>query len=248
MEITYDWFLVPLSYIIAVLGSYAGLNLAIRIPGAKPGKELIMWLIMSAAAIGGVAIWSMHYIGMLAVDMDMPVSYGLPLTILSMVIAIVVVAIGLAIVGRGEPSIAKLLGGGVVTGLGVAAMHYTGMSSMNMAGEVSYDTTLFVLSLVIAVVAAIAALWLAFNLRGSAQRIGSAFIMGIAVCGMHYTGMAAMKVDGMAMDSMMDDVSASNISYGPAIAIFLVASAILGGLMYTASQNSPKRGELVFGV
>ena len=107
----------------------------------------------------------------------------------------------------------------------------------------SYDSTLFILSLVIAVVAAIAALWLAFNLRGSVQRIGSAFIMGIAVCGMHYTGMAAMQMEPMAMSETMDS---STLPYGSAVIIFIVGSAILVAMSLVASQNTPDRKQLVF--
>jgi len=139
VEIDYNIALVVLSYLIAVMGSYAGLNLAIRIPRAKPGKDLFTWVLLAAAAIGGVAIWSMHFIGMEAADMNMPVSYNIGLTVLSMIVAIAFVAIGLGIVGRGEPSVAKLLLGGVLTGGGVAAMHYTGMASMSMPGEMSYN-------------------------------------------------------------------------------------------------------------
>jgi len=85
--------------------------------------------------------------------------------------------------------------GGILTGLGVALMHYTGMAAMIMQARITYDTTLFAASLVIAVVAATVALWLAFNLRGNLQRFGSAIVMGIAVCGMHYTGMYAVRME-----------------------------------------------------
>ena len=193
MEVQYDMLLVLVSYAIAVFGSYVGLNLAIRVPAARLGTDLYFWVALSSIAIGG-AIWSMHYIGMMAVDMQMPVTYDLGLTIVSMLLAVLFVAVGIFIVGRGEPSIVKLIGGGVITGLGIAGMHYTGMASMQMQATVSYNITLLVASIIIAIVAAIAALWLAFNLRGNLQRFGSAFIMGIAVCGMHYTGMAAMEM------------------------------------------------------
>ncbi|RBP51164.1 MHYT domain-containing protein [Arenicella xantha] len=243
IEAQYDWTLVLVSYAIAVFGSYTGLNLAIRIPKAKPGRDLMMWLGMAAVAIGG-AIWSMHYIGMMAVDMQMPVSYDLGLTIVSMLLAVIFVGIGLFIVGRGASSTVKLLVGGAITGMGVAAMHYTGMASMNMPATVSYDTVLFTLSLIIAVVAAIAALWLAFNLRGSAQRIGSAFVMGLAVCGMHYTGMAAMKMT--ATTPMAEMAASGGSSYGSSITIFVVTAALMGLLLFIASRNAPKTKKLVF--
>ncbi|WP_367107170.1 MHYT domain-containing protein [uncultured Psychrobacter sp.] len=245
IEVEYNIILVIVSYAIAVFGSYVGLNLAIRVPAAKPGKDLYFWVALSAIAIGG-AIWSMHYIGMMAVDMKMPVSYDIGLTIVSVLLAVLFVAAGIVIVGRGTPSMVKLLGGGVIAGLGVAAMHYTGMASMEMEATMSYNTTLLIASIVIAIVAATAALWLAFNLRGGLQRFGSAFIMGIAVCGMHYTGMAAMEMthtgDMMAMASNTDS-NAINSS----IIIFFGSVITLSLLWVVAIQSVPQKTNLVFG-
>jgi NO-binding membrane sensor protein with MHYT domain len=187
---TYDLPLVVLSYLISVFGAYTALQLAVAIPAAT-GRALWGWLFGAAAAMGGGAIWSMHFIAMLAYRMPMQVSYDASLTLGSLAAAIAVTGIGLYVVGRGQGSVIRLVGGGLFTGLGVAAMHYTGMAAMVMPATISYRPSLFALSLVIAVVASIAALWLAFNLRGNWQMFGSAFVMGAAVCGMHYTGMAA---------------------------------------------------------
>lgn len=244
IEVQYDIFLVLVSYAIAVFGSYVGLNLAIRVPAAKPGADLYFWIALSSIAIGG-AIWSMHYIGMMAVDMQMPVTYNLGLTIVSMLLAIVFVAAGIFIVGRGVPSITKLLGGGLITGLGVAAMHYTGMASMQMEATISYDIALVVVSIFIAIIAAIAALWLAFNLRGTLQRFGSAFIMGIAVCGMHYTGMLAMKMTHTGEMMAMDYTNSG--AFSSSIIIFIGSAIVLGLLWFVASNNAPKKTNLVFG-
>ncbi len=244
MEVDYNLLLVLVSYVIAVIGSYVGLNLAIRIPAAKPGKDLYFWVALSAIAIGG-AIWSMHYIGMMAVDMKMPVTYNLGLTIISMLLAVVFVAIGMIIVGRGTPSTAKLVGGGTLTGLGVAAMHYTGMASMQMEATASYSPIIVLASIVIAIVASIAALWFAFNLRGSLQRIGSAFIMGIAVCGMHYTGIAAVTMTPTNQMMTMDYNASGAITNS--ILIFVVSAAVLISLWFIASKNAPKKASLVFG-
>lgn len=244
IEVQYDILLVLVSYAIAVFGSFVGLNLAIRVPAAKPGADLYFWVALSSIAIGG-AIWSMHYIGMMAVDMQMPVTYDLGLTVVSMLLAVLFVAIGIFIVGRGTPSIVKLLGGGTLTGLGVAAMHYTGMASMQMEGTMSYNTTLLVASIVIAIVAAIAALWLAFNLRGTLQRFGSAFIMGIAVCGMHYTGMAAMEMTHTG--EMMSMGYTNTGAFTSSIIIFVGSAIVLSLLWIVASNNAPKQATLVFG-
>ncbi|MDN3446635.1 MHYT domain-containing protein [Psychrobacter sp. APC 3281] len=244
MEVEYNLLLVLVSYAIAVFGSYVGLNLAIRVPSAKPGTDLYFWVALSSIAIGG-AIWSMHYIGMMAVDMKMPVTYDLGLTIVSMLLAICFVAVGIVIVGRGEPSVAKLIGGGVLTGLGVAAMHYTGMASMQMDATMSYNIPLLILSIVIAIAAAIAALWLAFNLRGTLQRFGSAFIMGLAVCGMHYTGIAAMEMTMTDHSMSMDYTHAGAIS--SSIMIFIGSAIVLSLLWVIASKNAPKQATLAFG-
>lgn len=243
IDFNYDLTLVAASYIIAVFGSFTALNLAIRIPTAQAGASLFGWLAMASIAIGGGAIWSMHFIGMLAVEMKMPVSYDFGLTAASMVLAIVVCGIGLAVVGRGTSSVGKLLFGGTITGLGVAGMHYTGMAAMIMPATISYNMPIFLASIVIAIVAAIAALWLAFNLRGGLQRVGSAFVMGIAVCGMHYTGMAALQLTptGEAM------ANAASSSFLMSIIIFLVASFVLASFLVITLLSSDSKNELAFG-
>lgn len=199
VTVQWNWVLVGLSYLIAVFGSYTALQLAIRIPSAT-GLGRWLWLLGAALALGGGAIWSMHFIGMLAFQPSVPVSYLPGLTFLSLAIGVVASGAGLAIVGIGESNWIKLIGAGIVGGLSVAAMHYTGMASMRMEGAgMSYILWIVIVSVVIAVVAATAALWLAFNLRGTWQRFGSAFVMGAAVCGMHYTGMMAVVMQPMQM-------------------------------------------------
>jgi NO-binding membrane sensor protein with MHYT domain len=224
-HIAYEPLLVALSYLISVLGSYTALQLAIAIPQARGRVAALGWVAGAAVALGGGAIWSMHFIAMNAADMGMPVSYDATLTLSSLAMAIVASGIGLYVVGRGEGSATKLLVSGVVTGLGVALMHYTGMAAMIMKARISYDNTLFYASLVIAVVAATVALWLAFNLRGNLQRFGSALVMGVAVCGMHYTAMVAVK-----MTPTAEAASATGISLPPATlgqSVFVVSAVVL---------------------
>ena len=237
MEVSYNLYLIGLSYVIAVFGSFTALQLAIRIPSSR-GGSMWGWLIFSALALGGGAIWSMHFIGMLAYETPVRIGYDPMLTIASLLIAVVIAAIGLLIVGRGQASIFKLLFAGVAGGLGVCAMHYTGMAAMIMSADIKYDMTLVGLSVVIAIVAATVALWLAFNLRGNLQRFGSALVMGAAVCGMHYTGMAAATmVPG-------NGKAAGASSFSPelmALLIFGVAAVTLVFLLiisvYQASDN-----------
>ena len=232
---SYDPMLVALSYAISVFGAFTALQLAVAIPTAK-GTALWWWVIGAAAAMGGGAIWSMHFIAMLAFRMPMRVSYDPGITLASLVLAMGVTGAGLFIVGRGEPSLVRLLGGGTLTGLGVAAMHYSGMMAMQMPARISYTPLLFGLSLVIAVVASTVALWLAFNLRGNLQRFGSAFIMGAAVCGMHYTGMAAAHFTA---DYQHPPTAAFGMeTMDLALTIFLFTAALLGVALSVALKRS----------
>lgn len=193
MSATYDLHLVILSYAISVLGSFTALRLATRIP-SLPKQQLWPWLLGAAGSLGGGAIWSMHFIAMLAYKVPIPVTYDPLLTVASAFIAIVVTGIGLYIMGRGRSSTGKLVLAALFTGVGVAAMHYTGMAAMQMAADIQYNMALVGLSFMIAIGAASAALWLAFNLRGNWQRFSSALVMGAAISGMHYTGMAAVTM------------------------------------------------------
>lgn len=192
---TYNLVLVGLSYLVSVFGSFTGLLL---VKAARTTlKNKFSWLCASAVALGGGAIWTMHFIGMLAYDIGMPISYDPLITFGSMLIAVLFVGMGLFFVANDQKSIIRLLIAGFITGLGVASMHYSGMYAMNMNANMSYDTFLFSLSIVIAIVAATVALWLAFNLEGNIKMMLAALVMGIAVCGMHYTGMLAMKMEAM---------------------------------------------------
>jgi NO-binding membrane sensor protein with MHYT domain len=236
--IQYQPLLVALSYVISVLGSYTALQLAIAIPQSRDRATALGWVTGAAVALGGGAIWSMHFIAMNAADMGMPVSYDAMLTLASLVMGIVASGIGLYIVGRGEGSTSKLLLAGVLTGLGVALMHYTGMAAMIMPAKIDYDPTLFYASLAIAVVAATVALWLAFNLRGNLQRFGSAIVMGVAVCGMHYTGMYAVK-----MSPAAEPVAAAGISLPPATlgqSVFAVSAVVLVLLLIFSMWKSQR--------
>src|SRR5260221_5387370 len=152
--IHYEPFLVALSYVISVVGSSTALQLAIAIPQARSWAGVISSVTGASVALGGGAIWSMHLIGMNAADMGMPVAYDPVLTFASLILAVIAPAIGLFIVGRSDGGPFNLPLGGVLTCLRVALMHYTGMAAMIMQAKITYDTNLFVDSLVIAVLAA----------------------------------------------------------------------------------------------
>ncbi len=194
---TFDLALVAVSYAISVFGSYTGLVLAGQITDLRNAMDR-MWLVFAAIALGGGAIWSMHFIGMLAYQPPIPVTYDMTLTLVSMFVAILFTGIGVYLVIRqSQMNAGILVFAGVVMGLGVAAMHYTGMAAMEMAGEAHHDPMIVALSVVIAIVASTAALWIAFHVRTTWQKLVSAFVMGVAVCGMHYTAMYGFTVTHM---------------------------------------------------
>lgn len=189
--------LVVLSFIVAAFAAYTALDMAERLRHAE-GRSRIFWLNGSAFVLGG-GIWTMHFIGMLAFQTGLAVDYDLSTTVVSFILAVAFVAFGFALVADasspGKLSLPRLLTAGPIVGFGVAAMHYTGMAALRLPGRLHYDTTLVVLSVVIAVVAATAALYLAFTLSRLALKLGAAVVMAIAVCGMHYVGMAALNVE-----------------------------------------------------
>ena len=201
---SYNFLLVALSVVIAVLGSYTALTLASHIPPpevaggissrtpAQP-KDRFFWIGCAAFSMGAGAIWSMHFIGMVAFDLGVTVRYDLLVTALSLIIAVAVTGVAFHVVTQYTGRIVYLVTAGVVMGFGVAGMHYTGMAAMRIPATVHYDPVLFVASVVIAIVASIAALWLSVNCEANIQMLGGALLMGLAVSGMHYTAMAAAR-------------------------------------------------------
>ena len=157
--------------------------------------KLVM-LLLAAVSIGTTGIWVMHFIAMLGYTIGgQAITYNVPVTILSMLIAIVVVAVGLFIVGFGPSGDrSRLLVGGSILGIGVAGMHYMGIWAMRMPDTMGFSPGLLVLSVIIAMVAGTAALWCATRLSGLGATFAASLIMGVAVSGMHYTGMAALHV------------------------------------------------------
>lgn len=181
------------AYVMACLGGALGLRCVVRSllnhDSWKPG-----WLALGAASIG-CGIWTMHFIAMIGFQVEeTAVRYDVGLTVTSLAVAIVVVGIGVFVVGYRGATPAALSVAGIVTGLGVAAMHYLGMAALHLNGEIHYAMVTVALSVMIAVVAATAALWAAVSIRGFLTSLGASLVMGVAVSGMHYTGMAAVSV------------------------------------------------------
>jgi NO-binding membrane sensor protein with MHYT domain len=246
MDASYNWFLVMLSFLVSVFGSFTGLQITNGMKSSKQGPSAV-WIIAAAVSLGGGAIWTMHFIGMLAYQVPMDVGYTPGLTFLSLLIAVVAVGIGIFIAVSGQLSIIRLLGAGLFTGLAVASMHYIGMEAMVMHGSMTYDNTLVGVSLVIAVVAATVALWLAVNLKGTLLMLGSAVIMAIAVCGMHYTGMAAMSmVHDHSAEQLIIENSMSPMTMGLFIfcaSMLLLVICLIMSLNQLSSRMEEELGE-----
>ena len=193
---TYGVFNPIAAYLLAFLGSFLGLLCTGRARAARSRGRRSRWLIIAAFSIGGAAIWLMHFTAMLGFDVPAsPVRYDAGLTIVSLALAVAFVGFGLLLVGHGKRSLAKTAIAGVITGSGVLAMHYSGMYAMHVPGELHYRPTLVAASAIIAIVAATVALWFAQSVKGWVPITGAAAVMAVAVCGMHYTGMAAMSVE-----------------------------------------------------
>jgi NO-binding membrane sensor protein with MHYT domain len=192
---TYGAFNPVAAFLLAFLGSFFGLLCTRRARDARTRSRRNRWLAIAAFAIGGGAIWLMHFAAMLGFDVpDSPVRYSIPMTILSFAFAVVTVGIGLMVVGNGRRSLPKVVAAGLLTGIGVLAMHYSGMEGLHVAGVIHYNLMLVAASGLIAIVASTVALWFAVSVRGYGPTAAAAGIMAVAVCGMHYTGMAAMSV------------------------------------------------------
>ena len=193
---SYSPSLVVISLFVAILASYTALDLAGRIATAK-GRAVFYWMSGGALAMG-VGVWSMHFIGMLALRLPFALGFDVGITALSLLIAVLSCGFALWLVNQPRLPAWQLAFGALVMGAGISSMHYTGMAAMRMTPGIDYDPTLFSASLLIAVVASGAALWIAFHLRRNTpyvrlMRGGAAVVMGLAIVGMHYTGMAAAQ-------------------------------------------------------
>ena len=188
---SYCYHLVTLSVLIAIFASYAVLELAARITVAT-GRIRLVSLAGGATAMG-IGIWSMHYIGMLAFSLPVPVLYDWPTVLLSLIAAILASAVALFVVSRKKMGWPPALLGSAIMGTGIATMHYTGMAAMRLPAMCSYDPWLLTMSIVLAIVISLIALWLTFRLREENKasflwKVAAAIIMGTAIPVMHYTG------------------------------------------------------------
>lgn len=231
---TYSVELVALSLVVAILASYTALELAGRV-SQKRGRSSMAWLVGGAFAMG-TGIWSMHFIGMLAFHLPIPLGYDPAITTLSMVIAVAVSGLALFVVSRAAMSGWSLAAGATLMGIGIAAMHYTGMYAMRMSPPIEYRPLLFVTSVVIAIVAAFAALLITFQLRHRSfgvavlRKLGAATLMGLAITGMHYTGMAAAQFapDGFCLAAAATGMSNATLAVSVGVVTLCILLIALG--------------------
>ncbi|MER7559650.1 MHYT domain-containing protein [Nocardioides sp. NPDC126508] len=213
-----------MSFIISVLGSWVGLTCANRARRRGEGTGSWLWLFGAATSIGGGAIWSMHFIGMLAFDSHVAYALDIGTTLISLAVAIVAAMVGMLIATAMRGKTGYIVGG-LVTGAGVCAMHYTGMYAMDMSAKMVWKPPVVVASVVIALVASALALFFAFNVTTRLMRVAAAVIMGIGVCVMHYTGMLALEIHSSS-DDKLGHVSGADPVY-LAMPIFAISAGML---------------------
>jgi diguanylate cyclase (GGDEF)-like protein len=224
---SYNPLLVAASLFVAILASYTALDMAGRITTAQ-GRAAKWWLAGGASAMG-VGIWSMHFIGMLAFSLPIPLGYDPAITMLSLLIAIASSVFALWLVCQEHLPWSRLSIGAILMGLGIASMHYTGMAAMRMLPLIHYIPSLFILSIIIAILASGAARWIAFHLRRPGTRVhryraAAGVVMGFAIVGMHYTGMAAAQ---FSLGSICGAASGGVNTGWLALLVIIVTMAIL---------------------
>ena len=188
----YDLSMVVLSLIFSVVGSFIALTAATRVT-QRNGRQSLTQIATVGLALGGIGIWSMHFVGMLALNMDVGSSYSMLETIVSLAVVVLASAASVSFATRSPENLPRLLGAGVMLGMSVVVMHYLGMFGLKFEGYIRWDYWVVLLSMAIAVVAATAALWLTFHTPTVGRRVAAAIVMGVAVSAMHYTGMSAAE-------------------------------------------------------
>ena len=246
MQGNYDYGLVALSYLIASLAGFVALAFTARIRARQSGR--LPWLLGGALTMG-TGIWSMHFVGMTAFSLPVPISFDLAITIGSWLAAVAVSAVAMFVVGYGRLNQTTLVVGALVMGAGVSIMHYAGMWAMRMDPGIVYRPALFAASVGIAIAASAAALLIAArlgevrSLRDFGLRVGASAIMGLAVVGMHYTGMAAAEFQDGAFCFSGNALDASVMPLPTTLAALVILVAGIGIAIADARRVMAARRE-----
>ncbi|WP_151638921.1 MHYT domain-containing protein [Noviherbaspirillum aerium] len=241
----YEIPLVLVSILVAIFASYTALSLAGRVKNSH-GLSARLWISGGGLAMG-TGIWAMHFIGMLAFRLPIPIGYDIPITLLSLLLPVTVSGMALWQVSLPNLRLSDLAISSVLMGVGINAMHYTGMAAMKMNPGIIYDPPLFILSVAIAIIASAGALWIAFKLQDNTPnawrlRIGAAVVMGFAIVGMHYTGMAAASFPlGSVCTAASRGVSQDALAVLVIIATVGVLTVALMASIYDARLESGSR-------
>jgi NO-binding membrane sensor protein with MHYT domain/two-component sensor histidine kinase len=235
MTSSYNYSLVALSVFIGMSSAYAALDLAGRVTSARDWARPA-WL-AGGAVVMGIGIWSMHFIGMKAFSLPVPVAYDLPTVLLSLLLGIFAASVSLYAVSRQKVEVKVIVCASVMMGVGIVSVHYVGMDAMRVDADCRYSPTLVALSVAVAIVASLVGLWLGFRFReesegSGAQKIAGAVVAGGAISAMHYTGMAAAS---FVPTTMAPDLShAISISMLGAFAIAVTTIIVQGLAMLTS--------------
>jgi NO-binding membrane sensor protein with MHYT domain len=243
-----------LAYAVSCLGAFLGLR-CVALARAYARLARVRWLALAAVSIGAVGIWAMHFIAMLGFTVPgEPVLYNVPMTVGSMLLAVAVAVAGLVVADFGGARSAReeqqrLAVGGAIIGGGAAAVHYMGMNAVSIPGTMSYDVPLVLLSVLIAVVAGAAALWIGAWIGGLAATVGASLVMGVAACAMHYTGMAALQVQegatpAAAVGSAAGQATVSGATAGTFLIPLLIAVSVGAFLLTLTVSMSPSADEV----
>ena len=237
LPVSYELNLVALSVVMAICAAYTIVYLTERVAKTK-GLTRLGWLLGGSCSLG-VGVWSMHFVGMLAFHLSIPIHYNSLIVLLSILPAILASGLALWITSRKTLPVPNLLGASLLMGLGIVAMHYTGMAAMQLSAEAHYNSALVTLSMAVAVSLSLVALWLTHYLQAQSevaswQKIGAAVLMGIAISSMHYTGMAAVWFSSL--ETLPKDLAAADTSWLASL-VSAVTFAILGITLLIASET-----------
>lgn len=231
---SYGFITPTLAYAASYVGCLLGLMCAAR-ARVLTGRARRGWLAAAAVSLGGTGIWVMHFIAMLGFSVgDVQIRYKMGLTVISALVAIVAVGAGLAVVGNDARKLHRIALAGLLAGIGIAGMHYLGMAAMVMPAAMTYEPILFSLSILIAVVAAAVALWFTLVINSRVATLAAAALMAVAVCGMHYTGMAAMR---LSPDNSVDTTAGTSFD-GLLLPVLLAISVITVVLLVFVSFSA----------